>query len=51
MTFWENAADEQASRMNIPGLVERIADVLASTEVYQETFESVHDQYQPGRHE
>ena len=51
VTFWENAADEQASRMNIPGLVERIADVLASTEVYQETFESVHDQYLPGRHE
>ena len=37
--------------MNIPGLVERIADVLASTEIYQETFESVHDQYLPGRRE
>jgi hypothetical protein len=30
-------------------LIERMADVLASTDVYQETFEVVHDQYLPGR--
>jgi hypothetical protein len=51
VTFWENEADERASRTNIPGLVERMADVLTSSEVYQETFEGVHDQYLPGRRE
>ncbi len=49
VTFWTNAADERASRANISGLVERMADVLASTDVYQEIFEPVHDQYPPGR--
>jgi heme-degrading monooxygenase HmoA len=49
VTFWTNEADEQASRANIPNLIERMADVLASTDVYQETFEVVHDQYLPGR--
>jgi hypothetical protein len=38
VTFWENVPDEQASRTNIPGLVKRMADVLASHNVYQETF-------------
>ena len=51
VTFWENAAGERASRTNIPGLVERMGDVLATHDVSQETFESVHDQYLPGRHE
>ena len=45
VTLWENEADERASRANIPDLVEKMAYVLASREVYQETFESVHDQY------
>ena len=49
VTFWENAADEQASRANIAGLVERMADVLASTDVDQEIAEVVHDQYPAGR--
>ena len=48
VTFWTNQADEQASRANIPDLIERMANVLASTDVYQETFEVVHDQYRPG---
>ena len=47
VTFWTNEADERASRANIPDLIERMADVLASTDVYQETFEVVHDQYLP----
>ena len=51
VTFWENEADEQASRANIAGLVERMADVLASNEVIQEICEVVHDQYSPGRME
>jgi hypothetical protein len=51
VTFWGNAADELASRVNIPGLVERMADVLTSPDVYQEVFEGVHDQYLPGRRE
>ncbi len=45
VTFWDNEADERASRANIPDSVEKMAHVLASREVYQETFESVHDQY------
>ena len=45
VTFRDNEADERASRANIPALVEKMAHVLASHEVYQETFESVHDQY------
>ena len=51
VTFWENEADEQASRANIAGLVERMADVLASDEVFQEICEAVHEQYPPGRTE
>ena len=51
VTFWENETDEQASRANIAGLVERMADVLASNEVIQEISEVVHDQYPPGRRE
>ena len=51
VTFWENEADERASRANIAGLVERMADVLASDEVDQEICELVHDQYPPGRME
>ncbi len=44
VTFWENEADEEASRANIPRLVEGMSHVLASEEVYQGTFELVHDQ-------
>ena len=51
VTFWTNEADERASRANIAGLVERMADVLASGEVDQEICEAVHDQYPPGRTE
>ncbi len=51
VTFWDNAADEQASRANIAGLVARMADVLASDEVDQEISDVVHDQYAPGRME
>jgi heme-degrading monooxygenase HmoA len=51
VTFWENEADEQASRANIAGLVEWMADVLASDEVIQEISEVVHDQYPSGRRE
>ena len=45
VTFWENEADEEASRTNIPRLVEGMSHVLGSKEVYQETFELVHDQH------
>ena len=45
VTFWENEADEEASRANIPRLVEGMAHVLASEEVYQEIFEVVHEQH------
>jgi heme-degrading monooxygenase HmoA len=45
VTFWENEEDEVASRANIPRLVEGMSHVLASEEVYQETFEVVHDQH------
>jgi quinol monooxygenase YgiN len=45
VTFWENEADEEKSRANIPRLVEGMSHVLASYDVYQETFESVHEQY------
>ncbi len=47
VTFWTNAAAERASRANIAGLVERMADVLASDEVDQEICEAVHDQHPP----
>src|SRR4051812_39617601 len=45
VTFCKNEADEQASRANIPRLVERTSHVLASQEVYLETFELVYDQH------
>jgi heme-degrading monooxygenase HmoA len=45
VTFWENEDDEEASRANIPRLVEGMSHVLASEEVYQETFELVHNQH------
>jgi heme-degrading monooxygenase HmoA len=51
VTFWEHDAAERASRANIAGLVERMADVLASTDVEQEIAEVIHDQYPPGRTE
>ena len=44
VTFWTNEADERASRANIPQLIEGMAHVLASREVRQETFETVHEQ-------
>ena len=45
VTFWENEADEEASRANLPRLIEGMSHVLASEEVYQETFEVVHEQH------
>ncbi len=45
VTFWENEADEKASRANIPRLIEGMSPVLASEEVYQEIFEVVHEQH------
>ncbi len=45
VTFWENEQDEESSRANIPRLVAGMAHVLASDEVYQETFEVVHEQH------
>ena len=45
VTFWENAEDEEVSRANLPRLVEGMSHVLASDEVYQETFEVVHEQH------
>jgi hypothetical protein len=45
VTFWTDEDGERASRANIPGLVERMAEVLASHEVDQDTYEVVHDQY------
>ncbi len=39
VTFWEDEEGEQASRANIPRLVEGMSHVLTSDEVYQETFE------------
>ena len=47
VTFWENEADERESRANIPRLIEGMSHVLASHDVYQETFETVHEAY-PG---
>ncbi len=44
VTFWENEADEEASRANIPRLIEGMSQVLASEEVYQEIFEVVVEQ-------
>jgi heme-degrading monooxygenase HmoA len=51
VTFWETAADEEASRANIAGLVERMADVLSSDEVFQEICEVVHEQHPAERTE
>jgi heme-degrading monooxygenase HmoA len=45
VTIWENEADEEASRANLPRLIEGMSHVLASEEVYQETFEVVHEQH------
>jgi hypothetical protein len=45
VTFWKNEADEEASRANIPRLIEGMSHVLDSEEVYQEIFEQVHDQH------
>ncbi len=44
VTFWENEEDEEASRTNIPRLIEGMTHVLASDEVDQEIFEVVHEQ-------
>jgi quinol monooxygenase YgiN len=51
VTFWENEEEEEASRANIPRLVSGMSDVLASDEVYQETFEVVHEQHPVKRSE
>jgi hypothetical protein len=45
VTFWENEENEEASRANIGRLVAGMSQVLASDEVYQETFEVVHEQH------
>ena len=45
VTFWENEADEEKSRANIPRLIQGMSQVLASEEVYQEIFEVVHEQH------
>ena len=45
VTFWENEDNEEASRANLPHLIEGMSHVLASEEVYQETFEVVHEQH------
>jgi hypothetical protein len=45
VTFWENKADEKASLANIPYLVLGMSHVLASGEIYQDTFELVQDQH------
>ena len=50
MTFWENEEDELASRANIPGLIEGMSHVLASHNVYQETFDAVHEAYPRDSH-
>src|SRR5687767_15342498 len=44
VTFWTNETDERASRANIPQLIERMDHVLASREVPQESFETVHEE-------
>jgi len=51
VTFWENEEDEQASRANIPRLVEGMSHLLASDQVYQETYEVVHEQHPTERSE
>ena len=51
VTFWEDEEDERASRANVPRLVEGMSHVLASEEVYQETFEVVHEQHPVERSE
>jgi heme-degrading monooxygenase HmoA len=51
VTFWENEEDEQASRANIPRLVQGMSHVLASDDAYQETFEVVHEQHPTERSE
>src|SRR5918999_2064705 len=48
VTFWDTAEHEQASRANIPRLIEGMAHVLATQDVRQESFERVHDEYSPG---
>jgi len=44
VTFWTSEADESASRANVSKLIEVMAHVLASHEVRQESFETVHEQ-------
>ena len=51
VTFWEDEEDERASRANVPRLVEGMSHVLASDEVYQQTFEVVHEQHPVERSE
>ncbi len=51
VTFWENEEDEEVSRANVPRLVAGMSHVLATDEVYQETFEVVHEQHPVERSE
>ena len=43
MTFWDTDEHERGSRANIPRLIEGMAHVLATHDVQQEIFESVHE--------
>ena len=44
VTFWTSEADERASRANVSTLIEAMSDLLATHEVRQEAFETVHEQ-------
>jgi hypothetical protein len=44
VTFWTSEAEERACRANVPELIERMADVLATHDIRQETYETVHEQ-------
>ncbi len=44
VTFWSSEADERASRANASKLIEAMSDILATHEVRQEAFETVHEQ-------
>ncbi len=44
VTFWDSSEHERASRANIPALINGMADVLATTDIRQHSYERVHDQ-------
>jgi heme-degrading monooxygenase HmoA len=45
VTFWETPEDEIESRASVPGLLEKMGNVLATKDVRQEAFDVVHDQH------